>query len=62
MSDALPSLFNVLALPDGRGSIRHTVKLALLRPGLRDLAEWLDNKVDPAEVVDLVLRDRETRG
>ena len=51
----LPSLFNVMAVPDQSSVIRHSVKIALLRPGLRDLKEWPDNKVDPQAVIDLIL-------
>ena len=50
----LPSLFNVMALPDGKGSINHSVKVALLRPGRLFLKEWRDNKFDARDVVDLI--------
>ncbi len=36
---ALPQLFNLLVLPEGE-TLTHTVKLALLRPGLELEAEW----------------------
>ncbi len=55
MEDALPSLFGVLALPNGRGSIAHSVKIALLAPGLESVREWDDNKLEPEDVVRLVL-------
>ncbi|HIN85723.1 MAG TPA: hypothetical protein EYN06_04510 [Myxococcales bacterium] len=55
MNSALPSLFSVMALPVGPGNIRHTVKIGLLKPGLTLQNEWGDNKVDPQEIIDLVL-------
>ena len=55
VTTALPSLFNVLAIPGAGMDISHTVKIALLRPDLTLLAEWGDNHVDAADVVDLVL-------
>jgi cytochrome oxidase Cu insertion factor (SCO1/SenC/PrrC family) len=39
IDEALPQLFNLLVLPEG-GTLTHTVKLALLRPGLELEAEW----------------------
>ena len=53
----LPSLFNVLAIPDGRGGLNHNVKVALLRPGLLDGAEWTSNAFDPPDVIDMVLKN-----
>jgi protein SCO1/2 len=55
MNSALPSLFSVMAFPAGPGNIRHTVKIALLKPGLWHLKEWGNNEVEPQEVIDLVL-------
>ncbi len=55
MNTELPALFNVLAIPDGRGGLNHTVKVALLKPGLLDGAEWTANEFVAAEVIDLVL-------
>jgi protein SCO1/2 len=51
VSNALPSLFNVMAFPDGQGSIGHTVKVALVGPGLKPIAQWLDNAFAPEEVL-----------
>lgn len=55
VSSALPSLFNVLALPGGDGAISHTVKVGLLRPGLEFLEDWSDNSFEPSDIVKLVL-------
>lgn len=54
LSDGLPSLFGVLALPRRGGSIGHTVKAALLTPGLVSLKEWEDNRFEPSDVVNAV--------
>jgi len=43
VSQDLPSLFNVIGLPDGQGNISHTMKVALLRPGRVPVAEWKDD-------------------
>ncbi len=56
MSKGLPSLLGVLAMPEGGGSFAHSVKAALLAPGLNDYKEWNDNAFAPQEVVDLVLK------
>lgn len=56
LSKGLPSLFGVLAMPDGGGSYAHNVRTALLAPGLNDYEEWTDNAFNPAHVVDLVLK------
>ncbi len=58
VDDALPNLFGVLSLPDGHGGFTHTVKLALLRPGLAIEAEWTENAVRPDQIVDRVLGSR----
>ncbi|MEE2778987.1 MAG: SCO family protein [Myxococcota bacterium] len=50
LDDALPSMINVLATPDPTLGIRHSVKAALLRPGLHLHKEWRDNAVGPEEV------------
>lgn len=57
VSNALPALFNILAIPRGEANISHTVKIALLRPDFTLLREWGDNHVEGAQVVDLVLSD-----
>lgn len=57
VTNALPALFNILAIPQGEADISHTVKIALLRPDFTLLREWGDNHVESAEVVDLVLSD-----
>jgi protein SCO1/2 len=58
---ALPSLFNVAALPQGDGTINHSVKAVLLKPGLMpkpaDGWTWLDNHFDPDVVVKTILED-----
>lgn len=56
MESALPSLFSVLALPRAPGDIQHTVKAALLAPGLRIAKEWPDNAFSAADVIAEVLR------
>ena len=55
VSNALPSLFNILALPDGHGTISHTVKVALLAPDLTLLAQWKDNAFTPDEIIARIL-------
>lgn len=54
VSNALPSLFNILALPDGHGTVSHTVKVALLAPDLTLIAEWKDNAFTADEIIDLI--------
>ena len=54
VTSALPSLFGVLALPRGEADIQHTVKVALLGPGLRIAREWKDNELTPDEVIGIV--------
>jgi len=49
MSDGLPALFNILVLPED-GALTHTVKLALLRPGLVLDREW-DGVVSAEEIL-----------
>ncbi|MEM9489347.1 MAG: SCO family protein [Myxococcota bacterium] len=52
VANALPSLFNVLALPNrGDSTIQHTVKVALLAPGMTLVEEWKDNRFEPADVL-----------
>ncbi len=58
MEDALPSLFGVLALPAGESIIKHTVKIALVAPGLEPVEEWSNNEVTAAEVLDLIAGPR----
>lgn len=50
MVDGLPSLFNVLSLPDGE-RLDHTVKITLLDRELRQVAEWKDNAADAATIL-----------
>jgi protein SCO1/2 len=52
----LPGMFGVSAKPDGRGTIEHTVRVALLGPGLRVRRQWANNDFSAAEVVAEVLR------
>lgn len=54
MTQALPSLFNVLALPDPESTVQHTVKVALLGPDLRLVKEWKDNAFTTEEILRLV--------
>ena len=49
MTTGLPSLFNILALPSD-GGFDHTVKLALLRPGLLLEREWKDGEFTVASL------------
>ena len=46
----LPAMFNVLAAPHASLGISHSVKAALLAPGLRPTREWKDNQILPNEV------------
>lgn len=57
LEETLPRMFGVLAgKKDADGNIAHSVKVALLRPGLRSVHTWTDNAFEPEEVVALVLR------
>jgi cytochrome oxidase Cu insertion factor (SCO1/SenC/PrrC family) len=56
METALPNMFGVLAKADDKGEIAHTVKVALLGPGLRPLEEWKNNRFEPEEVIEQILR------
>lgn len=57
LEETLPKMFGVLAgEKDAEGNIAHTVKVALLRPGLRSVHTWTDNAFEPEDVVALVLR------
>lgn len=51
VQSALPSLFSVLALPRAPGDIQHSVKVALLAPGLRIAKEWPDNAFSVDDVL-----------
>lgn len=55
MQRGLPSLLGVMAMRDGRGTLTHGVKAALLAPGLRPFEEWDDNAFEAEEVVRAVL-------
>ena len=44
VADAIPSLFSVLSMPSSTVVMTHTVKVALLRPGLLDYREWSNNE------------------
>ena len=57
MTDGLPSLFNVLAMPSPEVGISHTVKVALLRPDLTLVADWKDDAFSPEAVVAAAKRD-----
>lgn len=54
MTDGLPSMFGVLALPDRHAILDHTVKIALLGPDRRLQAEYKGDAYDPAVVVDAI--------
>ena len=56
MTEALPRMFGVVARKGAKGEIEHTVKVALLRPGLRSMKEWTNNRFEPRDVVKLVIR------
>jgi protein SCO1/2 len=49
VTSGLPSLFDVLALPSD-GTIRHNVKVALLKPGLIPATEWTNRAPTADEV------------
>lgn len=55
VQSALPSLFAVLALPGGPGVVNHSVKVALLSPGLRIQAEWPDNEFTAEDIINRVI-------
>lgn len=55
VGNALPSLFNVIALPRAPGDVQHTVKVALLEPGRVIAAEWKDNEFSAGDVIDRIL-------
>lgn len=56
MTNGLPSLFNVLSLPDAEGTLDHTIKLVLLDPSGRQVAEWKDNAVTADDVFQAMAR------
>jgi protein SCO1/2 len=56
MEKALPSMFDVIARRNDQGTLNHTVRVALLGPGLRAQQIWTDNAFTPKEVVERVLR------
>lgn len=51
VSEALPSLFNVIALPGAGETLDHTVRIALLDPDGRTAGTWTDEAI----AVDAVL-------
>lgn len=55
VSNALPSLFNIIALPRAPGDVQHTVKVALLRPGRIIATEWKDNDFSASDVIDHII-------
>lgn len=57
MTDGLPSLFNVLALPSAEAGITHTVKVALLRPDRTTAAEWKDDAFRPEVAIAALISD-----
>jgi cytochrome oxidase Cu insertion factor (SCO1/SenC/PrrC family) len=55
MSEVLPAMFGVRrGAKKGATEMAHTVKVALLKPGLRPYKEWLDNDFEPGDVVKLI--------
>jgi len=56
VADALPSLFNVFAVPDGE-QIDHNVKTVLLEPGLTWGTAFKDNEFDASAVLERVRGD-----
>ena len=54
MDNDLPSIFGVLAVAGRDSQITHTVKVALLAPGLVHIADWEDNQVEPAAIIKLI--------
>lgn len=57
LADALPSMLSILALPDAEQTVRHSVKLVLLRPGLTIEAEWPEAEVEAGAVVARILSE-----
>jgi cytochrome oxidase Cu insertion factor (SCO1/SenC/PrrC family) len=55
MQQVLPSMFGVRARKE-QGSIAHTIKAGLLRPGLRVEKQWKNNSFTAKEIVEMVLR------
>jgi protein SCO1/2 len=55
----LPLMFGVMAMPSPNPDaiIRHSVKMAVMRPGRHHFKEWIDNKVDPAAIVQAIIDD-----
>ncbi len=56
LAEVWPWMFSVLALPDAHEGIRHTVKIVLLAPGLRVVAQWKDGEVTPEAILEAVER------
>ena len=55
----LPSLFGVLAMPvaSEEERIRHSIRLAVLKPGLAHLTDWRNNGFEASDVVAAILKD-----
>lgn len=51
LSEQLPAMFSLLALPEADGQIRHDTKMSLLRPGLQPGPEWRASELEPAVVL-----------
>ena len=45
VTEQLPSLFNIVALPRSSGTIDHTVRVVLLAPGLRPVERFTDGGI-----------------
>lgn len=57
MEARLPKMFGVIAGDkDADGQIAHSVKVALLGPGLRPEQIWTDNAFEPEAIIEQVLR------
>ncbi len=57
VSNALPSLVNIIALPRGPADISHTVRVVLLGPGRVPLESWPNNRFTADEVVTRVVAE-----
>ncbi len=55
LEEALPRIFGVIAKDDPTAGKAHTVRAALLGPGLQPRAEWKDNSFEPQAILDLIL-------
>lgn len=54
VSEALPSLFNVIALPGEAQTLDHTVRIALIDPTGRTAGMWSDSEISSEAVLELI--------